>query len=506
VMFQQGALFSSLTVLENAAVPLREHTSLDAETILALARLRVVLSGLPAEAGDKYPRELSGGMLKRAAVARALALDPDLLFLDEPKRVYPQSSLASNVIGFTGLDHRGLEGVELSLDGWLAGDETTVNVVRTLSGIELVREVVEPQNAGANITLTLDARVQRIAEEKLDDGIVRFNAKDGFVVVLNPRTGEILALAQAQRYDLNDYQNAPAGQRLNQPVASAYEPGSLFKVLTGLAALEAGAVSLSDVFDGDRKVTVAGHAFGNAEDNVAFGMVNLQQIIQNSINIGMVRVAQRIGQLSFYGYLQRVGIGQKTQVDLPGELDGSLILLEDWSPLELGAMAIGQAVTVTGLQLASKLAAIGNEGRLMQPFVMLKAQDERGNTLHQNHPQASGRIASHLNTQLMRGMMESVVQAGTGTAARLEGFSVAAKSGTAQKVTPGEVGYSKTKFISSFGGFFPADDPEFFILVVLDEVKNYAPLAGPWGGPTAGSVFKDIAERLIDLNHLRPSE
>jgi cell division protein FtsI/penicillin-binding protein 2 len=428
-----------------------------------------------------------------------------LIFFDEPKRIYPQNSLGSNVIGFVGLDQKGLEGVELSLDGWLHGQETTVRVVQTLSGIELVRETDAPENGGADVVLTLDSRMQRVAEEKLDEGVRRFAAKDGFAIVLNPRTGEILAMAQYKRYDLNHYGSAPTENRLNQAVAGAYEPGSLFKVFTGLAALETGAVTQNQLFDGDRKVTVAGHAFGNAEDNVKFGMVNLHGIIQNSVNIGMVHVAHHIGDVALYRYLQQIGMGRKTMVDLPGELPGTLIPIDNWSPLELGAVSIGQAVTVTGLQLASRLAAIANGGRVMKPYIMQKAQNLDGATLHQNHPKSVEQIASYNHANLMREMMESVVEAGTGMDAQLDNFSVAAKSGTAQKVVAGERGYSATKFISSFGGFFPSSNPEFFILVVLDEVKNYAPLTGPWGGGTAGTILKAIAERLVDLKQLHPT-
>lgn len=427
-----------------------------------------------------------------------------LIFIDEPKRVYPQRTLASNVIGFTGVDHRGLEGAELAFERWLSGADAVVHVQRTGTGIELQRVLKSDGGPGADVTLTLDARFQHLAEQKLDEGVRTFSAKDGFAIVLDPHTGGVLAMAQAKRFDLNHYEKSPANARLNQAVARAYEPGSLFKVFTGLAALETQAVGLGDRFDGDRKVRIAGHAFGNAEAGHKFGMVTLKDIIQNSINIGMIQVAQRVGQQNLYRYLKHIGIGQPTGVELPGELPGSLIPVERWSPLEIGAVAIGQAVTVTGLQLASRLAALANEGRIMQPHLMLAARDAKGNLLERAHPRSSGRVASLLNTQLMRQMMEAVVEAGTGIDARLDGFSAAAKSGTAQKVVPGEAGYSSSKYISSFGGFFPADDPQYFILVVLDEVADWKGRTGPWGGFTAGSVFKQIAEGLIKLEKMYP--
>ena len=428
-----------------------------------------------------------------------------LIFIDEPKRVYPQQALASNVIGFTGVDHHGLEGAELAFEEWLAGADTVVHVQRTGTGIELLRTTQSVGGPGADVTLTLDARLQQLAEQKLDEGVRDFSAKDGFAIVLDPRTGEVLAMAQAKRFDLNHYAQSPASARLNQAVARAYEPGSLFKVFTGLAALETQAVGLNERFDGDRKVRIGGHAFGNAEAGHKFGRVTLKEIIQNSINIGMIQVAQRVGQQALYRYLQRIGIGRPTGLGLPGELPGSLIPVERWSPLEIGAVAIGQAVTVTGLQLASRMAALANEGRIMQPILMLAARDVDGNVLARTRPHSTGRVASLLNTQLMIDMMKAVVEAGTGMDARLNGFSAAAKSGTAQKVVPGEAGYSNNKYISSFAGFFPADRPQYFILVVLDEVGDWKGRAGPWGGFTAGSIFKHIAEGLINLEKLYPN-
>lgn len=427
-----------------------------------------------------------------------------LLFVDEPKRAYPQGALASNVIGFTGLDHRGLEGAERAFDDLLRGEETVLHIQRTGTGIELVRAPKAQGGPGADVTLTLDARIQHAAERALDAGLQTFAAKDGFALVLDPHTGEILAMAQAKRFDLNRYRQSSAEARLNQAVARAYEPGSLFKVLTGLATLEAGAVRLDERFDGDNKVKIAGHAFGNAEAKNRFGMVTLKDIIENSINIGMIRVALRLGEGPLHRYLQRAGIGQPTGIELPGELPGSLIPLEHWSPLEIGAVAIGQAVTVTGIQLASRLAAIGNEGRTMQPFLMLRAQDGDGRTLARTLPHSTGQLASPLNALLMRGMMEAVVESGTGKDAQLEDFSVAAKSGTAQKVVPGEAGYAKNKFISSFGGFFPSDNARYFVLVVLDEVSDWKGRAGPWGGFTAGSVFRQIAQSIVNLEQMVP--
>lgn len=421
-----------------------------------------------------------------------------LIFLEEWKRVYPQKDLASNVMGFAGLDNKGLEGIELMFDELLRGEETIYLIKRAADGTQVRRQVLKAGNPGNDIYLTLDSKIQYITERELDEGVKKFRAKDGFAIVMDPKTGEVLAMAQAKRYDLNGFQDSTPAQRLNKAVAHAFEPGSAFKIFAALAALEYGAVSPGEYFDGNEPVIIAGHAFNNSE-GVDFGPVTLTDIIKDSINTGMIRVAQRLGEERLYEFLQKLEFGRKTGLELPGEIAGFLPPLRQWSKLEIGAIPIGQAVAVTGIQLISRTAAIANNGLLLKPQIIKRIQNAEGRLIQKSAPQAIKQIASSSHIGLLKGMMREVIKEGTGTPAEIEGFEPAAKTGTGQKALPGQ-GYIKNRYTTLIEGFFPMQDPQYAILVVLDEpgVENF------WGGQTAGPIFKAIAEGIIQLKKLRP--
>jgi len=421
-----------------------------------------------------------------------------LIFIEEWKRVYPQKDLASNVIGFAGLDNKGLEGIELMFDELLRGEETVYLIKRAADGTQVRRNVLKAGNPGNDLYLTLDAKIQYITERELDEGVKKYKAKDGFAIVMDPKRGEILAMAQAKRYDLNTFQDSTPEQRLNRAVAYAFEPGSAFKIFAALAALEYGAVSPDEYFSGNEPVIIAGHAFHNSEGR-SFGSVTLTDIIKDSINTGMIRVAQRLGEERLYEFLQKLEFGQKTGLELPGEIAGFLPPLNKWSKLEIGAIPIGQAVSVTGIQLISRTAAVANDGLLLKPQIIKQIQNAEGKLIQKSTPQALKKIASAENIVLLKGMMREVIKDGTGTPAEIEGFEPAAKTGTGQKAIPGQ-GYIKNKYTTLIEGFFPLQDPRYAILVVLDEpnVENF------WGGQTAGPIFKAIGEGIIRLKKLLP--
>lgn len=421
-----------------------------------------------------------------------------LIFIEEWKRVYPLKDLASNVIGFAGLDNKGLEGIELMFDELLRGEETVYLIKRAADGTQVRREVLKAGNPGNDIYLTLDSKIQYIAEQKLFEGVKKYNAKDGLAIVMDPKTGEVLAMAQAKRYDLNNFQTSTPAQRLNLAVAYAFEPGSAFKIFAALAALEYGAVSPTEYFSGNEPIIIAGHAFHNSE-GVDFGSVTLTDIIKDSINTGMIRVAQRLGEERLYGFLEKLEFGRKTGIELPGEIAGFLPPLSKWSKLEIGAIPIGQAVSVTGIQLISRTAAVANEGLLLKPQIVKQIQDAQGKLIQKGAPQIIKKIASAENIALLKEMMREVIKDGTGTPAEIEGFEPAAKTGTGQKAMPGQ-GYIKNKYTTLIEGFFPVQDPKYAILVVLDEprVENF------WGGHTAGPIFKAIGESIIQLKKLSP--
>jgi cell division protein FtsI/penicillin-binding protein 2 len=443
-------------------------------------------------------------------VAQALRRDAEaqgiqgLIFLPEWKRVYPQGKLASNVIGFAGLDNQGLEGVELSFDEILRGRGEKHEMVLGARGIILSNRIVESGLPGVDLYLTLDARIQQLAEEAIEEGVQRYRAKGGFAIVLEPQTGEILAMAQDKTYDLNDFEHSSALERKNTAVSQLFEPGSSFKVFPMLAALETRAIRLTERFDGNEPVVIAGHAFHNSE-NRNYGPITAPEIMKDSVNTAMIRVAQRLGEEPLYDFLKRMGFGEKTGVRLPGEEAGTLPLLKDWSALEIGSIAIGQRISVTGVQLASRYAALANGGWLRSPQIVQRiVPPVSGRVLPttQKGPLLQGdRIASPDNLRALIDMMKLVVREGTGILAQIDGFEIAAKSGTGQKAVPGQ-GYVPGKYTSLFAGFFPASEPQYVILVVLDEVgtKLY------YGGQTAAPIFKEIAEGIIGMKHVEPQE
>ncbi len=420
-----------------------------------------------------------------------------LVFVDEWQRTYPQGELASNVLGFAGLDDQGLEGLELGFEELLRGKAERSLLIRGGDGAVVAKQVLEPGYPGADLVLTIDARIQYLAEEKIGWGVDHFEAQNGFITVMDPYTGELLAMAQASGFDPNEFRRSTSEERLNYAISWPFEPGSVLKIFNTLAALEYGVISPQERINGNQPVVVGGHRFHNAEQ-VSYGTVTLEDVIVKSINTGMIRVALRLGKERLYSFLGKMGFGRETGLKLPGEVSGTLRPASEWSKLALGAIPIGQSISVTGIQLIRAGAAIANGGKLLQPQIIKEARRSDG-SVEEFKPQAIRRAASPWNIKLLREMMEEVVGRGTGRWAQIEGFSIAAKSGTAEKAVPGQ-GYVEGKYVSSFLGFFPAKDPQFIILVVLDEVGTEP----YWGGFTSGKVFKELVERLIDLENLRP--
>lgn len=420
-----------------------------------------------------------------------------LIFRNVWKRVYPQEKLASNVIGFSGLDNKGLEGVELAMEQTLRGEQDVLLLITDVYGNPVQEKLLEQGAPGKDIYLTLDAKLQHIAESMIDWGVKKYQAKQGFIIVMDPQNGEILAMAQNLRYNLNAFSTSEAKQRNNLAVTYPFEPGSSFKIFAGLAALKYNAVSQKDWFNGNQPLRIAGHSVHNANYK-SYGAVRLEDIIKHSINTGMIRVAQKLGAQNLYRFLQDAGFGQKTHVELPGEVRGTLRQVSEWSKLAIGAIPIGQSVAVTGIQLISAVAAIANGGKLLKPTIVKQIKGEDESTQAEN-PQKGKRIASREKVKIMKKMMRKVVTEGTGKPADIKGFEVCAKTGTAQKSRPGE-GYIKGKYISLFVGFTPQDNPRYVALVLLDEVGT-KPF---WGGYTSGVIFKKMMEKIIQIKKLKP--
>ncbi|HUT87805.1 MAG TPA: penicillin-binding protein 2, partial [Candidatus Heimdallarchaeota archaeon] len=416
-----------------------------------------------------------------------------LIFIDTWKRCYPQGDLASNIIGFVGMDGHGLEGIELAYDDELAGTSAQVHVVKGADGRTYHTETLQDGEPGDDVYLTIDSNLQFICEEEIDSGVSRFRANTGFVILLDPNTGDVLAMAQDRRYDLNKFWASTAAQRNNLATGFLFEPGSTFKAFGGLAALDCGAVVPSDTFNGNDGINIAGHVIHNSE-NESFGTVTFAKTIQYSINVAMIRVAQLLGEDRLHDFLVDVGFGIATGIELPGEVNGILRDVDKWSKLDFASTVIGQSVGVTGIQLVRAMAAVANGGEVLVPHIVKQVGSETTDI-----PTVLRSVAATTSCDTMRSLMRAVVKDGTAPWADLPGFEVAGKTGTAQKAFPGQ-GYVDGKYTSLFAGFFPADAPKYLGLVVLDEVKT-TPV---WGGYTAGAIFHDAASRLVLAEHTAP--
>lgn len=410
-----------------------------------------------------------------------------LMFFETWTRGYPQGICGLDILGVVGVDGVGLEGLEYRFDPLLRGKSPVrLRLVRGRDGTVLEYWEESPGEPGQDLRLTLDARIQAICAEKLDEGVKRFKARRGFAVVMDPWTGEILALAQSPRFDPEKPDPA-----LLHPwaITDPFEPGSTFKALVGVVALDLGLVEPDEVFNGNSPIFVDGVPIRNAM-NHQFGPSTFARGITQSINTVLVQVALRLGVERLWEYLRRFGIGEPTGVELPGESPGTLRPPEEWTRVDLATASFGQGVSVNGLQLARAFCAIAADGLLPRPHILKGGGEERR------------RVASADACMTMREMLRQAVElpGATGRYANVPGFEVAGKSGTAQKALP-EGGYSQTKVMGAMAAFFPWRHPEYVVLVVYDE-----PSVWPnWGGSTAGPTVRWIIEEMYHQGLISPS-
>jgi len=412
-------------------------------------------------------------------------------FQKENQRIYPKRDLASHVLGFVDVDEKGLGGIEHELDSQIRGKSEKIIVMadarqRWFDGGEAQRE------RGANVVLTLDEKIQYIAERELTAAIAKTHAIAGTVMVLNPNSGEILGLANWPKFNPNTANEAPAESRMNRAVTALYEPGSTFKLITLAAAFDQGITRPEEVFDCENgAVYVAGHRI---RDHKAFGLLSVSDILAQSSDVGAIKIALRLGAPKFYDYIRVFGFGQLTGVDLPGESKGLVRRLENWTPVSIGSISMGQEVGVTPIQLISAVSAIANGGMLYKPHVI--AELRRGDqTLPAEGllaPVDPRRVIRPETAATLRRLMEGVVLEGTGKLAHLDGWTAAGKTGSAQKIDPSTGRYSRTQLIASFTGFAPISNPAVTILVSLD-----SPVGEHEGGQVAAPVFKRVAEQVL---------
>ena len=414
-----------------------------------------------------------------------------IYFQEENQRFYPKRDLAAHVLGFVDPDEKGLGGIESELDGQIRGKSEKIIVMadarqRWFDGSEAQRE------RGANVVLTLDEKIQYIAQRELSAAIDQTRAQAGSVIVMNPNTGAILALANWPKFNPNAAATAPAEARMNRSVSAVYEPGSTFKLITLAAAFDQNIIRPDDVFDCENgSIILSGHRI---HDHLRFGLLTVSDILAKSSDVGAIKIALLLGPQKFYDYIRGFGFGVPTGVDLPGESRGLLRRPEAWSGISIGSVSMGQEVGVTPIQLVTAVSAIANGGTLYRPHVVEELR--RGTKVLPADgllaPTEPRRAIRPETAATLRQLMEGVVLHGTGILARLDGWTAAGKTGSAQKIDPATGRYSPRNFVASFIGFAPINNPAVAILVSID-----SPVGLHEGGPVAAPVFKRIAEQVL---------
>ncbi|MCF8127074.1 MAG: transpeptidase family protein [Deltaproteobacteria bacterium] len=416
----------------------------------------------------------------------------------ETRRYYPGRETAAHVIGFAGTDNQGLEGLERKFDGLLRGPEEKLAFMRDALGRPFaVTRPVTSNTTIHNLYLTIDKDIQYKAQQALREAVGKAKAKGGNCVVVEPYTGEILAMAVVPEFNPNIFFNYKPYQWRNRAVTDCFEPGSTIKAFLLSAALEESAVSpLTQFYCEQGKFKVGGSV---VHDTHKYGNLSVADIVVYSSNIGAIKLGRKLGYRKFTHYLRNFGFGKKTEIDLMGERGGFIRDAKNAREIDQATLYFGQGMTCTSLQLAMAMAAIANGGKLMRPYVVSKIVDESGNTTAETVPKVVGRAISARTARRVTSILEGVAtDEGTAEKAAIEGYRVAGKTGTSQKVDPETKGYSKSKYVASFVGFIPSEKPRLVILVMIDEPKGHI-----YGGLVAGPVFKEVGSWA--LNHLRIS-
>ena len=469
-------------------------------------RLAPLLSERPAEILKRLQTDRAFVWVKRKlppSVAQAVKAlgEPGLGFVQESLRLYPNRELAAHVLGFEGLDGRGLEGMERAWDSHLAGEPGLALVERDALGREVtgLAAVLKPSTPGQGVALTLDTTIQYLAEKEVETAWRRTRAKSAMAIVLDPRTGELLALAVRPTFNPNNFATATSNEWRNRAVTDPFEPGSTFKVILAAAALEERVVRPGDRFYGEQgAITVASTVI---HDWKRYGWLTFSEVLQNSSNVGAVKVGLALGRERYYRYIAGFGFGSLTGVGLPGESRGQVRTPERWSGLSLATLSIGQEVSVTALQMVAAFGAVANGGRLMQPQVVRAVLDSRGREARGFEPRAIRQVISPETARTLTQIMTRVVTDGTGRYAAIPGYDVAGKTGTAQKVDQATKRYSRAPGILSFVGFAPADDPRIVMLVLLDEPRNEK-----WGSEAAAPIFAALGREVLRYLNVSPRD
>jgi len=410
------------------------------------------------------------------------------------RRSYPQGTLAAQVVGFVGGDLEGYYGVEGFYQEQLAGRARDELISNIPFDVPQDRE----EDHGGNIVLTIDRDMQFLAESELQTAITESGSRSGTIIIMNPGNGDILAMASYPSFDPNTYFEVDdASLLINPAISQQYEPGSIMKVLTIASALEKGTVSPQDTYVDQGSIEIGGRMIENW-DRQAHGVVDMTQILVQSLNVGAATVSLRMGPSDFYSMFRAFGMARPTGIDLQGEASGTMYIPgdENWSESNLGTNSFGQGIAVTPLQMLTAISAIANDGLMMQPHVVRQIID--GDLVQTSQPSALGRPISAETADIVTNMMVAVVRDGLDGNASVPGYTIAGKTGTAE--IPSPVGYEPGASIVSFVGFLPADDPQVSVLIKLDRPSGY------WGSEVAAPVFRRLAERLVILLKIPPDD
>ncbi len=426
---------------------------------------------------------------------KVMSLQLNGVFLDyENKRFYPQGKLASHLIGRVNIDDSGLSGIEYKYDSVLLGYKGRRLILKDGIRRDYQHEIIEQPIPGKDLILTIDETIQYIAEKELSKAVTTRSADWGVVIVSHPETGEILALANYPDFDLNHPPSSIESWGKIRAIQHLFDPGSTFKIVTASAALESGRVSFSDVFDCSQPQEHGGKIFTDHED---FETLAFPDVIIHSSNIGTIQIGQLIGDQNLFNMIRTYGYGQKTGVDLPGEEKGILNPLKDWKPISLASLSIGYEISVTAIQMLQAINVIANRGVATRPMIVKNIVLNREK--NQKQPYEYRRVITENIAFQLISIFQQVTEVGTGTAAHIEGYSTAGKTGTAQKFDPAIGGYSSSKHTASFVGFAPVETPLFSMVVVIDNPKGLF-----YGGQVAAPIFREIGKQIFRYFRIPP--
>jgi stage V sporulation protein D (sporulation-specific penicillin-binding protein) len=437
---------------------------------------------------------------EQAKQIRALNL-PEIGMTKESKRHYPNTNLASHILGFVGIDNQGLDGIELAFDRQLRGVSGRIVLEIDPGGRQIPSGVhgIVPSQDGNDLYLTIDQTIQFIVERQLDKAMRETKARAATVIAMNPKTGEVLALANRPDYSPEDYDNYPPIYWRNNAVSNVYEPGSTFKIITAAAGLQEKVVSLDEHFVDPGFIEVQGRRIQNWDGNEGGGSSDFVGLVKKSSNFGFITVGMRLGPERLYQYIDAFGFGKPTNIDLPGEGAGMFIAKQDARPLDIATMSIGQSIAVTPIQLLSAVCTIANEGVLIKPQIVREIRSKNGQVIKGFQPEVVRQAIAPETSQQMLDLLEKVVSEGGASKAAVPGYRIAGKTGTAQKAGA-TGGYESGKYVASFVGVGPLDENPIAIIVIV-----YEPQGLYYGGEVAAPIFSNIMREILQYYNISPA-